>query len=61
MFVAHPTLNRGIRVPDRYSKRFGRVPRNVVPLDIPARYLAVRADGTTEWLPHNYLREDDER
>ena len=53
--VAHPSLNRVVQVLDR--KRFGRAPRTVEPLDIPARYLVVRVDGTTEWLPHKYLRD----
>ena len=57
--VAHPSLNRVIQVLDR--KKFGRAPRGAEPLDIPARYLVVRVDGTTEWVPHNCLREDDER
>ena len=57
--VAHPTLNRVVQVLDR--KRYGRAPRSAEPLDIPAQYLVVRVDGTTEWVPHNRLNEDEER
>ena len=57
--VAHPTLSRVVQVLDR--KRYGRAPRSAEPLDIPAQYLVVRVDGTTEWVPHNHLNEDEER
>ena len=57
--VAYPTLNRVVQVLDR--KRYGRAPCSATPLDIPAKYLDVLVDGTTEWVPHNRLNEDEER
>ena len=57
--VAHPTLNRLVQVLD--CKRYGRAPRSAEPLDIPARYVVVCVDGTTEWVPQNLLNEDEER
>ena len=57
--VAHPTLNRVVQVLDR--KRYGRAARSAEPLDVSAQYLVVRLDGTTEWVLHNRLNEDEER
>ena len=57
--VAHPTLHRVVQVLDR--KRYGCAPRSAKPLDIPAQSQVIRVDGTTEWLPHNRLNEDEER
>ena len=57
--VAHPSLNRVVNVLDR--NRYGRASRSAKALDIPAQYLAVRVDGTTEWIPHKCLNEDEER
>ena len=57
--VAHPCLNRVVQVLDR--RKHGPAPRNAEPLDIPAKYLVVRADGSTEWLPLSHLTEDEER
>ena len=54
--VAHP---RVVQVLDR--KRYGHAPRSAEPLDIPAQYLVIRVNGTTEWVPHNRLNEDEEK
>jgi hypothetical protein len=57
---AHPSLNRVVQVLDR--KRYRRAPKNCHVLDIPAQYLCVRRDGSTEWIPRRRLNEPaDER
>jgi hypothetical protein len=52
---AHPALNRVVQVLDR--KKYRRAPRNCHVLDIPAQYLCVRRDGSTEWIPQRLLNE----
>ena len=47
-----------VQILDR--KRHGRAPRSAQPLDIPAKYLVVRVDGTLEWVPLSQLHEDDD-
>ena len=54
----HPELNPVVQILDR--KRHGRAPRSAQPLDIPAKYLVVRVDGTLEWVPLSHLHEDDD-
>jgi Integrase core domain len=44
---AHPALNTVVQVLDR--RKHGRAPKNCHVLDIPAKYLCVRNDGTTEY------------
>jgi hypothetical protein len=41
-------------------KKYGRCPRNIHVLDIPAQYLCVRTDGTTEWVPGRSLTEPED-
>jgi hypothetical protein len=47
-----------VQVLDR--KKFGRCPKNAHVLDIPAQYLCVRKDGTTEWVPGRSLTEPED-
>jgi hypothetical protein len=55
---AHLALNTVVQVLDR--KKFGRCPKNVHVLDIPAQYLCVRKDGTTKWVPGRSLTEPED-
>jgi hypothetical protein len=55
---AHPALNKVVQVLDR--KRCKRAPKNCHLLDIPAQYLCVRSDGTTEWFPGRLLTEPED-
>lgn len=57
--VAHPALNKIVQVLDR--KKHGRAPKGCHVLDIPAKYLCVRKDGTTEWVPGRELPEPEDR
>lgn len=55
----HPTLNPVIQVLDR--RRHGRTPQEIDSLlDIPARYLVVRKDGSTLWQPQSALQAPEE-
>jgi hypothetical protein len=56
---AHPALNTVVQVLDR--RKHGRAPKNCHVLDIPAKYLCVRKDGTTEWVPGRDLPEPEDR
>jgi hypothetical protein len=56
---AHPALNKVVQVLDR--RKHGRAPKNCHVLDIPAKYLCVRKDGTTEWVPGRSLSEPEDR
>jgi hypothetical protein len=49
----HPALNLVVQILDR--KAYGRVPRNVHVLDIPAQYLCVPRVGAPEWNLKNRL------
>jgi hypothetical protein len=55
---AHPALNHVVQVLDR--KKYGRAPKNCHILDIPAQYLCVRKDGSTEWVPGRLLTEPED-
>jgi hypothetical protein len=56
---AHPALNTVVQVLDR--KKYKRAPKNCHVLDIPAQYLCVRRDGSTEWIPGRRLTEPQDR
>jgi hypothetical protein len=56
---AHPSLSTVVQVLDR--KRYKRAPKNCRVLDIPAQYLCVRRDGSTEWIPGRRLTEPQDR
>jgi hypothetical protein len=55
---AHPVLNPVVQVLDR--KKCGRAPKNCHILDIPAQYLCVRKDGSSEWVPGRLLSEPED-
>jgi transposase InsO family protein len=56
---AHPALNSVVQVLDR--KKYGRAPKNCHVLDIPAQFLCVRKDGTTEWVAGKDLSEPEDK
>jgi hypothetical protein len=57
---AHPSLNPVVQVLDR--KKVGVIPRRLSSyLDIPAKYLVVRKDGSMEWRKGSQLTSPEER
>jgi hypothetical protein len=54
----HPALNDVVQVLDR--KTYGRVPKNVHALDLPAQYSCVRRVAAPEWIRGRYLKEPEE-
>jgi hypothetical protein len=57
--LAHPATNSVVQILDR--RRHGRAPKNCHVLDIPAKYLVVCKDGTTEWVAGHNLPEPEAR
>jgi hypothetical protein len=55
----HPALNSVAQILDR--KTYGRVPKNVHVLDIPAQYLCVRRVGAPKWIRGKLLTEPEEQ